>query len=166
MANDIEQLKDKRFLFVDDRRITVEYYQKELEGAGQGITTEYACSLRLALDMLKSAKANSPPYDVVLIDLHIPQIPSELLSYADKLQYKKDKLNEGQTLGLWLDKRYPYLPYAYLTAVPSVIGTGIESQANIRVIDKNEILPEELAYELCQVLEQWKARKQDICHGS
>ncbi len=156
---DIERLKGKRFLFVDDRKVVVSYYQKELEGAGQNITTKYANGLPQALKMLKPIKVNNPPFDMVLIDLHIPKIPSELYRYSDLLQPEKVRLNEGQALGLWLDKRYPNLPYAYLTAIPSVMDTSVESQACIEVIDKNEILPKELAYELCQVLEQWKARK-------
>ncbi len=107
---DIERLKGKRFLFVDDRRITVEYYQKELEGVGQGIATTYACNLRQALNMLKPVKVNNPLFDMVLIDLHIPKIPKDWLeangvkvSYASKQQQVKTHLQQGWLTHVLLD---------------------------------------------------------------
>ncbi len=156
---DIERLKGKRFLFVDDRKSAISYYQKELGVTGQDITSKRANSLEDALKMLKNAEGNEQLFDIVLIDLHIPPIPDELASYAKQLRYDWTKLNEGQTLGLWLEENHPNLPYAYLTVVPDVMDRSLDSQTNIQLIDKDKVLPDQIAEKLCMVLDQWKMRK-------
>ncbi len=164
MENDIECIqKLSNILFVDDRETNILSYQKMLKRAGKHIVTKYADSLQQALDMLKPVNVNKPPFDMILIDLHMPPLPPALVKYSTEIQYK---LNEGQTLGLWLDKKYPDMPYAYLTVVPDAIDDRSGSQAHIGVINKNTVLPRDIVQELCLALKKWEKWRNISRHGN
>ncbi len=153
--NDVIQQKmaGKRILFVEDRPSTISSYREELEMIPD-LKVEYVDTLEKAC-MLFEAEKESPPFDIVLIDLNLPPVPKSLAMYAERLE--ADDLNEGQALGLWLSDKHPQIRYAYLTALSAVLDKEVDpSQAKIEVIDKNLVMPIDLPEKLYQIWAQWE----------
>jgi CheY-like chemotaxis protein len=132
---------------VDDRKDTIELYKEILEKFHKHTVTYKEC-LAKAYNLLKK---DNHGFNIVLIDLNIPPIPDELKKYHQKLEFRE--LNEGQSLGVWLDKKQPKLPYAYLTALGHVIDP---KHKNVPIMDKVIIPLEQIEYEIKKVIQEWK----------
>ncbi len=106
-------LKGKRILFVEDHPQTLDFFIEELEEVVDGIKITQAPTLSEAVSKL-SAQDNK--FALVVIDLHMPgDFPQELRVFAERIA---PDLNQGQTLGLWLDETHKSIPYIYLSSVP------------------------------------------------
>ena len=140
-------LKTKQVLLVDDKPITIIPYWRELRKVTK--STQYTESLSEAMALLDTAGENRLLFDIVLIDLYMPPIPSALRKYASQLTIA---YNEGQSLGLWLSEMYPEILYAYLTAIPQCMDKSVGNQNKILVIDKNIVDPTDIGGELKKLL--------------
>jgi CheY-like chemotaxis protein len=129
--SDQEVLKGKRILFVEDRPQTLEFFLEELtEVAGEKVDVE-AKSLSEAVDSLSKSGAN---FHMVVIDLHMPgELPEVLKPFAKQIG---PDLNEGQTLGLWLRKTFPAIPYLYLSSLPDAYRTVADDKPARGLINK------------------------------
>ncbi|MCP4695970.1 MAG: response regulator [Gammaproteobacteria bacterium] len=151
-------LTGKRILFVEDRPDTILFYEKRLEDIPD-VETEQAESQKEAWDLFYPVR-EPPPFDIVLIDLNLPPVPSELLK-GDARKLEPRDLNEGQALGLWLSKHYPKVPYAYLTALPGVIDRSVhKSQEKIAVLDKNLVSAYDFPGKIYGICRSWEDRQE------
>lgn len=103
----------KRVLIADDRPDTMDFLEDYLKK--QGVTVERSGNLTIAY---KALKTEQQQFDLTLIDLNLPPIPPDLQPNIKKLKMRGYTLNQGQTLGVWLDDNQPKTKYAYLTAYP------------------------------------------------
>lgn len=124
---------EKRVLMADDRPDAIKFVKDHLEE--KGATVEVELTLGNALNKLKTEK-----FDLALIDLNLPPIPDELKPNIEKLRMRGYNLNQGQTLGVWLDEKKPNVKYAYITAYPIAFDArgDVPNQKNIKILDKSD----------------------------
>jgi hypothetical protein len=131
--NELKQvLKGKRILIVDDRVETVEPFGDTLESLEASV--DYAESIQEAIDFISTSDYN-PAFDLVVIDLNIPDVLPILSPY--KSFFKKIHLNRGQVFGLWLSDKYSAIPYFYFSVVPNVKQEMPDSQTGIKAHNKH-----------------------------
>ncbi|WP_353572936.1 hypothetical protein [Candidatus Albibeggiatoa sp. nov. BB20] len=135
----MSDIRGKKILIAEDRIETVQYLIDALKA--EDAVVKYVQNLTDAYTHL-----NKNQVDLALIDLNIPPIPDELKEYVQKLKIRGNTLNQGQTLGVWLDEKKPNIKYAYLTAFPIALDTRtVKSQKNITILDK---FSDDLAYDI------------------
>jgi len=111
---DIEILKGRRILFVEDRGEVIDFFLEELQEVTEG-TVEITRAKTLS-EAVREITEAMQKFDLIVIDLHMPsEFPDELKPFADLIN---PDINEGQTLGLWLHKFHEETPYLYLSSVP------------------------------------------------
>jgi CheY-like chemotaxis protein len=122
----------KHFLIVDDRSDTTKFLKDHLEKEGAQVECEQ--TLANALDRLEKEQ-----FDLALIDLNVPPIPEKLKPNISRLRMRGSTLNQGQTLGVWLDDNKPNTKYAYLTSFPIAFDYrgDVPKQKSIEILDKS-----------------------------
>lgn len=98
--------KDVRVLLVDDERLVRRSMEKTLLRAGYDV--ESAGEVREALEVFRQAEENGEPFDIAVLDLHMPNFEGV------------DDPNAGLELLSRLVKIRPTLPVVVLTAFDEV----------------------------------------------
>lgn len=151
-------LAGKRILFVDDKRVTVQFYIEELER--QKATVHHVESLSEAYTKISSA---DPQYDGIVIDLYLPPLPVELHKYTGP--FGKLHMNQGQALGIFLMREHPQIRYCYCSVAPDLykpVAGEFGLDGNVLppapyLIDKGQVSPAEVVSMLGRLLaSEWK----------
>lgn len=102
-------MTDYRILVVDDERLVLRSIEKTLLRAGFDVET--AADTSTALEMFKEAREGGDPYDMAIVDLHMPNFKGE------------DDPNAGLDLLSSLVAEDEKLPVVVLTAFDDVTRT-------------------------------------------
>ncbi len=156
-----DKLAGKYIVFVEDNIKTIAGTLRKLDKlGGEDWTHKHTKHFKTLESAETFFQKKLDECAVISIDLNIPPIPESLDKYVKQLD--RIKLNEGQTLGLFLDKKNKErmnngkakIPYFYFTALPSELDEYPEGQDrdSVRLVYKRDISPADFSELLLDIL--------------
>lgn len=156
-----------KILLLDDLPDVMRLYADRLKSVGAQVVKRP--SMTGALRAIEQAKADSEPFDLVVIDLMLNRMELEFTVEEKKLasasaQRQLPNIPSGQALGLRLWSTLPRQPYCYLSSHPGLWVPGVdrefedatETELDLLRLHKDRVRSAELHAKLCEVIELWQ----------
>lgn len=156
-----------KILLLDDVPDVMRLYADRLQREGALVVMRP--NMTGALRAIAHAKADSEPFDLVVIDLMLNRMELEFTVEEQKLasasaQRQSSNIPSGQALGLRLWSTSPRQPYCYLSSHPGLWVPGVdrefegatETELHLLRLHKDRVRSAELHAKLRNVIDLWR----------